>query len=245
MSVARGQPGAVLFRRRYTLDAQSGPSLEYTYHGTENGIVGYAAGLGPHLRHTIENEGPKWILVVLYGTTEIEGTPEGPQVEERRHWNKVTRSIYNASRYASLDFADIRTVKDFIEIGAGKLPDVSTPTAWSVLQDELFALVKAGVESTVVYQPVISITGIASASYAWPFQFQDYGKIFSTLNMITDAELTSGWVSGLPNDAAPSSSFKYGWLKGPPDLSTCGEGRTQLVQEYEYGLWPVGPYTFA
>ena len=55
--------------------------------------------------------------------------------------------------------------------------------------------------------------------------------------MIQDAILASGWKANLPDYATDLSGFVYGWLKKPPEIVSVGGNKTQLVQEYEHGLW--------
>lgn len=234
-------------------EAQSGPFTELLYRGTETGIAGKLGELGSPSSYVRDHNGPAWELRVRYadnsGTT---GDPEIPTREERLHWNRPTQSIFKDPRWATITDAEMAALRkaldERVELGALSVRTFQSPpfdasgqgftTTFSTLGKTLYSLMLAGVESSIVYQPVVIVTQTASAAFAWTMNFNHYGWLFDTVSMRADAGLTAGWAGNLPEETSPKTGFIFAWLKSPPELNTVAGNKTQLVQEYEYGLWP-------
>lgn len=245
MSSIQGNPGAVRTKTEFGYDRQSGKFVQITWEGTQDAIAGNVANIGNPDSYLMgpTGAGSVWQLVARYGNTEVEGGgSEVPVREERLRWNIVTKSIFQSPRFALSD-EEISILRKVIDDNR-KFSDLEIS---QISEDGLvlFAMAKRGVESIYVNQPVVVVTDTASAEYAWDIGFDNVGKIFDTQDMIADAELVSGWKANLPNEGAPNEFFLYGWHKKPPEITTAGVNRTQLVQEYEYGLWHVAQYDAA
>lgn len=232
MSTIGGNQAAVLVRESPGYDRQSGPFLQKTWRGSREAIYGAANELGLTADNWIvEPEGNGvYTLTARFASNTGEGTVEAPVREERLRFNEVQKSIYSAPAFASLTNDQLAAVRAAVENSEGA--NFSVP-----LQQTLYDLVITGIDSYPVYQPTVIVTDTASASYAWNVGFANYGYTFATPDMITDAALTSGWKSNLPAETSTMSGFIYGWLKKPPEIVTVAGNKTQLVQEYVYGLW--------
>lgn len=231
MSNIAGNQAAVLVRASQGWDRQSGPFIQRVWRGTQNAVNGAAAELVGADNYIIEPEGNGvFTLTARWSNNTSEGGSETPVREERLRFNEVQKSIYSSPEFSSLSTEQIAAVRSAVESPEG--------AAFSVpLQQTLFDLIMAGIDSYNVYQPTVIVTDTASASYPWNIGFTNYGYTFDTPNMILDAALTSGWKNNLPNDTYSGSGFLYGWLKKPPEIVTVAGNKTQLVQEYVYGLW--------
>lgn len=232
MSSVAGNQVAVLVRTETGFDRQSGKFLQKVWEGTEQAINGVEAELGlPDYYLKGPAGGGKWTLTARYGAFTEEGNEEVPVNEERLRFNQIQKSIYSNPLFSSLSTVALNEVRTAVD-NREPLPSPSLP-----LQDALYAIAVAGIDAYMVFQPVVIVTDTASAAYPWDIGFTDYGTIFDTAEMIADAELSSGWKSNLPSGGSPPSGFVYGWLKKPPEIVTVAGNKTQLVQEYEYGLW--------
>jgi hypothetical protein len=232
MSVTQGNQTATLVRVSSGNDPQSGKFIQKYWRGTLDAINATEAELIPlNVYYTKDPEGGGvWGLTARFSSVTEEGTEEVPVREERLRFNIVQRSIYSHPDFSSLTTEQVEAVRSAIG-------DVNGATFSAPLQQTLYDLLLNGVDSWTVYQPTVVVTDTAGATYAWNVGFASYGKVFGTTAMIADAALASGWKSNLPEDTLSQAGLIYGWLKKPPEIVTVAGNKTQLVQEYEYGLW--------
>lgn len=234
---SQGNQAAVLVRTSTGFNKQSGKFIQKRWEGTEDGINAVEAEVALAADdYTKDPEGGgKWSLTARFSAFTEEGTEETPVSEERLRFNDIQKSIYAHTTFAALSQEQIEAVRRAVE-------DINGASFSVPLQQTLYNLVISGVDSFHVYQPVVVVTDTASANYPWNIGFADYGSILTTAEMIADADLNSGWKANLPGNGSPPSGFIYGWLKKPPEIVTVAGNRTQLVQEYEYGLWSDALY---
>ncbi len=233
MSDSVGSGSATLVRQSTGYDRQSGKFIEKFWRGTQDQINAAEAELGVTVDFYQKSPegGGVWSLTARYSAFTEEGTTEVPVREERLRFNQVSKSIYSSPRFASLPREALDEVREAVD-DRTTLPSPSLP-----LQDALYNIAKSGVESFAVFQPSVIVTDTASASFPWDIGFESYGFTYDTVNMIADAALTSGWKANLPADTSALAGFVFGWLKKPPEIVSVAGNKTQLVQEYEYGLW--------
>ena len=252
MSLSTGAGGA----RVKTItgwDQQSGFFTEEVYRGTSDYIDGVLGDVSGYTAQTRDPTGPVHELRVRYAVSQPGGVePEIPVREERLHWNRPTQSIFKSPRWGTgqptggIDNYAMDALRKAIEERVER-KDMETrtfkgstgiPTLFGNDALLLYDLHLAGVESAYVYQPIVIVTHTASVAFQWTPSFVYYGWVFTTRAlMIADAGLVSGWKANLPNETSPKARFTYGWLKSAPEITTVAGGRTQLIQEYEYGLW--------
>ena len=236
MSNFVGSPYATLVRQETGQDKQSGKFVQSVWEGTEDGINGLEAAVASVCDSYLKSPmgGGKWTITARFGAFTLEGVEETPTSEERLRFNVVQKSIFtNPELTGGLTAYQIQVVRKYVD---DRLP-VPESASFLPAQTELYELAMAGVDSYPVYQPVVTVTDTASALYPWTIGFANYGYTYSTAAMIQDAELTSGWAANLPSETSSLTGFTYGWLKKPPEIVTVAGNKTQLVQEYEYGLW--------
>jgi hypothetical protein len=113
----------------------------------------------------------------------------------------------------------------------------------------LWKLVKNGVESKVIFQPILRHKKIVRPDYTIQTNLNNVGHIF------TSAQMNS--FEGAPNVvffAVPASStvtlanglsVYVGWLKLYPTVQPVAAGNWEINQEYQFGEWAVDLYTAA
>lgn len=232
MSTLQGNPIAVLVRTEFGFDSQSGKFVQYVWEGTQdacNGVYNTLQGADNAIQTNIG--GGKWQVTARFGNAAVEGGVEEVVREERLRFNLNQRSIFrHPILTAFMTPEQIKDVRKYVD-------SRETPPAFSGDQTVLYGYAIAGVDSYPVYNPVVTVTDTASRDYPWNIGFAYVGYTFSTAGMIQDAILASGWKANLPDYTTDLSGFIYGWLKKPPEIVSVGGNKTQLVQEYEHGLW--------
>lgn len=228
----QGNSAAILVKTSTGFDRQSGKFVQKMWRGTEDAISSVEATLVGADHYTKDPEGSGiWTLTARWSAFTDEGTVETPVQEERLRFNIIQKSLYAHPSFASLTNDQLAAVRKAVN-------ETTEGASFTVpLQQSLYDLLISGIENFNVYQPVVVVTDTASADYPWNIGFQDYGTIFTTAAMIADADLGSGWAGNLPASGAGPGGLTYGWLKKPPEIVTTGGNKSQLVQEYEFGLW--------
>lgn len=106
----------------------------------------------------------------------------------------------------------------------------------------IYNLMKAGVRSAIVQTPTLRHTQTVSNNWAIPAANTNVGRVISTASIVSLEGVPSNLLFNLPN-AVPASfltiSVGYGWLKHGPNVQQISGRKWQLVQEWEYGLWPI------
>jgi len=114
----------------------------------------------------------------------------------------------------------------------------------------VYNLMAAGVKSVRVFSPVVRRTRITASTYAVKASDTNMGKILSTTQMTTLENAPSTVLFNLPATAAQNTGVngvgrRSGWFKKPARVSQQGDGRWQIVQEYDYDYWSEFLYTDA
>lgn len=124
----------------------------------------------------------------------------------------------------------------------------------------IWLLMKDGVKSGLVFQPVLKKTYNCSARWLSlnpPAAITPAGAIHSTGTMqgvegvpfyYNSSLPSSGFLQKLYSEKIANTNtyryfvyvnFNYGWLKTYPTISSVAYNRVQVSVEYHYGLWPV------
>lgn len=236
MSLLYGNPDLVELPSTRGFSAQSGPFITRIWKGTEEACNAALAETIGADHAEVSGDGAVYTLTARFANDPNDPQTEAPTREERLHWNRISKHIFE-----SPDLGLSENDVDILRKATGENRKLNDDEILQISAKGIiaFALWQKGVESFVVDQPVVIITATASASFPWDIAFSGVDLIFSTSQMISDADLVSGWAARLPQDAA-GTGFVYGWKKAPPEITTTGGNRSQLVQEYEYGLWWLG-----
>ena len=113
----------------------------------------------------------------------------------------------------------------------------------------LLLLVLRGQSSFPVFAPVLRWTQTVTSQYAIQASLLNARNIISTATMYTLESIPSGLLFSLPNDSNPPTQFiqtpgdlVYGWFKDFPTIRQIARLKWNIVQEWQYGLWPTVIY---
>ena len=115
---------------------------------------------------------------------------------------------------------------------------------------EVYRLMLTGVKSVRVYSPVILRTRLAANNYAVKVADTNVGKRLSTAQMTSFENAPPTILFNLPTNTkvrgdSATIGLEYGFLKKPARVLQQGDGRWQIVQEYDYDLWSTLLYAAA
>lgn len=106
---------------------------------------------------------------------------------------------------------------------------------------EIYNMMKCGFEDVILQAPIIRHTQMVSLIYPITLSKLNVGRIFTTPTLISIENPPTWAVNGLPSDSPPSSlsgfSLAYGWRKSAPHIQQIARQKTQLIQEFQYGLY--------
>ena len=105
----------------------------------------------------------------------------------------------------------------------------------------VYSLLLKGVETRVVFQPVLTLKMLATNIYTWSNSFANVGSIIHPGSITRELPVSLALRFGLPTvppSAQIPSGYSYGWLKNMAEIEQGAENIETLSQEYEYGLWP-------
>jgi len=102
----------------------------------------------------------------------------------------------------------------------------------------IYALVQAGLRSIDVNAPTVRHTQTVSNSYAIKASLTNVGRIFTSGQLISDEAMPGDLLFNLPTDISSKANLIYGWFKMHPTIRLSARQKTQIVQEWTYGLWP-------
>lgn len=109
----------------------------------------------------------------------------------------------------------------------------------------LYKLMLAGVRSAVARVPMLRHTQTVSNNWSVPASLTNVGRIISTAMLLSLESVPTSLLINLPNrvpTAFQTINVKYGWLKNDPTVQQVAFRKFQIVQEWEYGLWPTDVY---
>jgi hypothetical protein len=105
--------------------------------------------------------------------------------------------------------------------------------------ETLMRLMFGGFTSARIFQPIIRHTQTVTNQWTIPAAQTNVKKIISTASLISLEAIPNHILFQLPNGFSTKADFSYGWYKKFPTTRTAARQRTQLEQEWEYGLWPI------
>jgi len=105
----------------------------------------------------------------------------------------------------------------------------------------LYLLMLTGVRSVRVPTPTLRHTQTVSNNWTVPAARTNVGKIILTANMGALEAIPNDILFSLPSLTSTRTGLTYGWLKLDPTVRTAARQRTQIEQEWRYGLWPTTP----
>lgn len=203
-------------------------------------------------------EGPVW-EVEAQADSDIED--ETPLTEDSAvdTWelaaNRVEKDLLvsDIASVNDLDDVDAQVLRAFIN---GDTTYAYDEFAWinngSSNPSGLYKLIKAGVKSSQVFQPILRRTTTASDSYIVSASLTNVGLIYSTAQILAENDVPASIANNMPTTGPSGSAtrtldgitYTYGWMKGYPIITDTIDGKVQIQQEWEFGLWTSILHTF-
>jgi hypothetical protein len=146
--------------------------------------------------------------------------------------------IYNAIHFASDTSAQPDPAAATNPANATYWAKITNTTERTNAQ-AVYNLMKDGVRSFPVDVPTLRHTQIVSNRWAIKVSLTNVRKIISTASLISLEAIPSAILFNLPNDTSSVTDKKYGWRKKFPNVQQVANLKFQLVQEWQYGLWPT------
>jgi len=108
-------------------------------------------------------------------------------------------------------------------------------------------LIACGVTSYNVFQPQLKHTLSVNQQYRFIPGYVNVGRIISTDTMYNLYDIPDNLMFQLPNpiNPAPASGkpvLNYGWFVNAPQANQIIRTKFQLVQAFDFGLWPIDIY---
>lgn len=179
-----------------------------------------------------------------YQDTTAGGAAEVPVNLWERNVNRVEKTIYEHHKVAALGVATITLIREAVQNGSSVtelelelIAENGFGAAANDIAQEVFALILKGVDSFVVYQPVVRQTQIVSSSYPRSAVSNNVGKILTSAQM---ASLESAPAGVLDDKTVPdglASIARYGYYKNDPTITQQANNRWNITTEWEAGFW--------
>jgi len=107
---------------------------------------------------------------------------------------------------------------------------------------DTYLLMLSGVREIKKFSITLRHTQTVSNQWAVPISLTNVNRLHSTATLISD-EAPPGWIaSTMPTFVSNRAGLVYGWYKSLPTITIVSYQRTQLVQEWEFGLWATFLY---
>lgn len=121
-------------------------------------------------------------------------------------------------------------------------PDPANIPALTGDAQTIYDLMKLGVRDVKKFTVTLRHTQTVSNNWAVPLSLTNVNQIISTDTLISQ-EGPPGWIAdSMPSVVSTRAGLSYGWFKSFPTITVVSYNRTQLVQEWEYGLWSTFIY---
>lgn len=223
------------------------------------GLISYIIGTGGGYQVTPQADGAVWLVEANYETDSSGNTgptSSVPTTPLSEIWERDIKPSEKDLLEANVAIVNNlgNTDKKLIKQGLDEhiVPDEIAFTSSDALT--LYTLMYNGVKTWMVYQPVIRRTRMTANNYTVPESDTNVGKI------LTKAQMTS--LEGAPPVILfdlPASGTSYrttstnaadinltlAYLKMPARVTQQGDGKWQILQEWDYGAWPSALFTAA
>ena len=231
-----GNPGLVFRGYRIHRDSTGGRQVFAVYSGPQAAIISASFLLdSSNTPYNIDGIGPRWELEHRLTDVFGETPPEATTRVERLRYNKISKSLINHPFMAGLSVEAKDTILRMADHSIEE--DLDGMTGLTAEERAIAELLVKGEDHFQLWQPTVIVTETSIYNHPWTIGFANMGRVFTTAQMRSDAALISAWQSNLPQDGPDPSGYQFGWVKSSPEIETAAPDRSQLVVEYEYGLW--------
>ncbi len=240
--------------RRYS--SSNGWQTIRRWRGGEDAIVAQGDLMMGQGYEIIVRAGAVWELEATLGANSAGGGGVGDEPVEvwELTGNAFEKDLLQADIAAvnNLNAADFRFLRDFFDGKKNAEDYKSTSPTWvapgSGDPEAVFQLWLAGVKSVMMYQQVLRHTKTIARGAEIPQSVTGAREIFSTTRLIA-VNPVPGWIiasmptSSTVNRPGYTGALYYGWMKAYPQITLAAFGKSQIVQEWQWGLWPSAMYT--
>lgn len=189
------------------------------------------------------------------------------QISSLQKWdlvhNKVERDIFEIAKTADSNIGRTAMTDLEIESVAQAVKDKNGSDVfddWNTNQQRLYGMVVKKQNKYLTFEYVLRTELVASNRYGVLVSFNNSERIFTT------AQLGTPSVSGIiipagigvaiatipaktniveTINSVSTTTWKWGWLKQPPDMEQLPSGKLIVRQEYYLELWPTWVYASA
>jgi hypothetical protein len=151
------------------------------------------------------------------------------------------------SLVAGLSAADIDQIK--AEVDNTTKTVANTTLTGNALK--VFKLMRAGVDTVEIEQPVLNLTWIVPNNVNLSYSYANIGRIYTTSSLISTENIPGyistsmvAWTSSFSNPSYGTNrvSLVFGWKKRAPTQRLAGLSRREISQTWEFGLWATDIY---
>lgn len=238
-----GKRGAFLQPLRYGVD-ESGPYTMIVFKGTVTDVKAKIADieLGLGLWEIQESEdGLQATLTARYPTFAGGTGADVPDNEWEIFGQSSEKDILEADNpiVNALTDTEKRAIRSFIANPDQQASPAIIPGSSA---DKLYKLMLNGLKSVRVFVTTLRKTQQVTASYQVPASFANVGRIYTTTSLIDSEPLMRADIAAnLANVVSNRTGLGYGWFKMAPTIRSAAKQKTQIIQEWEYGLWADDP----
>lgn len=197
-------------------------------------------------------EGPVWTVEATADSdvSEPGGTPN-PETTVIDTWelsaNRVEKDLLasDSALVSGFSASDLKKLRAFAAGNKNWDTDAWDGTA-SGNEEKVYQLMRLGWRSKTVIQPVIRKNINVSNSYVIPGSLTNVMKVYKTSTLLGAESIPASISNNLEASASSTKdglTFWTGWLKGYPTITDTSDGRVQLQQEWEWGLWSNDAYS--
>lgn len=217
---------------------EAGAFADKVWEGTLNEIVSEALA--------VEFSGGLWTVTESYtgGKYRLEAhfpidfnATETPVDAWELFGEEIEKDILQADipEIDALEEPDIDALRSALDNGIDSKDPLQQTRLSDGFASDLYEQIRLGLKSKIISVEHLRHTQTVSSLWTVPHSRTNVGKIISTATLIADEKPPS--VLGLPTDVSTRRNMEYGWYKKKATVRTCAGHKTQIEQEWEYGLW--------
>lgn len=235
-------------------DPRRGPSTTRKFKGTKTALLNLKTQFDSAKWTTRFTEGPLCTLEATIGA-DYDGTSPGeiPVDTWELKANVAEKDILQSDaaivQSALSNESNAKILRD-LNKGTRKFEDTSSGDfsndASGADSVTIMLLLAGGLQSRIVFQPVVAHRQTVSNAYAVPASLLNVGSVLKTSTLITSEALPASIQNNLTASTSVTKSgliFWYGWLKAYPTITAGAYQKTEISQEWQWGLWPVDLFT--
>lgn len=102
---------------------------------------------------------------------------------------------------------------------------------------QVYDLMMKGVREKVVYQQVLRHTQTVSTNYQVAASRTNVRRIISKASMANQENIPIWIYDSMDDGTSAQTGLAYGWYKEPPKITVVSYQRTQISQQWTFGLW--------